>query len=96
MHCHINHLACGIVHAHFGEAAIARFRIRLAFRPGDLRGLERLFHVLHLKTEMVDPFTPAACRQDRHIDVAVREIDRAIAVIAYRAAPSLVIPKVFL
>src|SRR6185503_2756740 len=39
MHRHIDHLSHWIVHAHFGEAAVARFLIRLALGAGCRGGL---------------------------------------------------------
>jgi hypothetical protein len=37
MHCHVDELADGIVHAHLGKAAIAWFRVRFALSARGLR-----------------------------------------------------------
>src|SRR5687768_14278725 len=96
MHRHIDQLADRIVHAHFGKPPVARFRVGFTFSAGSLRVLQSLFHILDLKTEVVDPFAPAARRQNRHVYVAVGEIDRPVAVVAHRAAPRFGHTKSFL
>ena len=50
------------MHAHFGEAAIARFLVRFALRPGRLCALERLFHVYE-----TDPLTCPKCQGEIRI-----------------------------
>ena len=77
------------MHAHFSEATVARFFIRFALGASGLSRGKSLVHILDLEAKVVDPFAPAARRQHRHIDVAVGEIDRAMAVIAHWSAPRL-------
>jgi hypothetical protein len=76
-----------IVHAHFREAAVARFFICFGLGTGRLSSLQRRFHVFDLEPKMIDALTPATRRQHRHVDVAVGQIDRPITVLAHRTAP---------
>src|SRR5512138_2153463 len=54
VHSDINQLSDGIVHAHFGEAAVARFLIRFTLGAGRLSSLQGRFHILNLEPEVID------------------------------------------
>src|SRR5262249_46180092 len=87
MHTDIDELPDRIVHTHFGKPAVARFLIRFTLGAGRLSSRQRRFHVFNLKSEVIDSLTPTPRRQHRHVDVTVREIDRAVTVISHRTAP---------
>jgi hypothetical protein len=77
----------GIVHAHFGEAAIARLFVCFTLGPGRLSCFQCRFHVFDLKPEVIDSLAPASRRQYRHVDITIGEINRPVAVLAHRTAP---------